>query len=349
MANINYEYLSDINLNDPFFDSLRVDYQEFNSWFIRKSQEEESAFTFYVDGLLNSFLYLKFEEESHHDINPPMPLNHRLKIGTLKIDAHGTKLGERFIKKIFDLATENNINEIYVTVFAKHIGLISLFTTFGFYFYGVKSTLNGDESVYVKRFNNIRDDILLDFPMVKFSGVNKHVLSIYPKFHSKLFPDSILNNESYSLLNDISPTNSIHKMYICAMSGVTNFRGGDIVLIYRTSDGLGLAKYRSVVTSVCTIQEVKNMYDFNDINEYLQYCEPYSIFSEQELRSFFNTKKYPFIIKMVYNLAFKKRVINDYLANSLMIRPSYWGVFSISNDQFLNICRKGEINENLIY
>lgn len=349
MANISYEYLSNIKLKDPFFDSLKEDYQRFTEWFMKKSDEGKAVFTFYIHNNLNAFLFLKFEDEEHTDIAPSLPQKRRLKVGTFKIDAHGTKLGERFIKKIFDVAIENGIEEVYVTIFPKHLGLISLLTTFGFHKHGIKSTSDGIEDVYIKRFNHLVGDILLDYPIVKFTDVKKHVLSIYPKFHTQLFPESILNNENYDLLNDCSPTNSIHKMYICAMDGVLNFQKGDLIAIYRSSDGKGPAKYRSVVTSVCTVEEVVHMNEFNDEAEYMEYCKPYSIFKDLELKNFYKTKKYPYIIKMIYNIAFKKRVINDYLANTLMIRPQYWGVFPVSDDNFLKICREGRINEELLY
>jgi len=349
MANISYEYLSNIKLEDPFFDSLKEDYQKFIEWYMKKSDVDEAAYTFYVNNRLNAFLYLKIENEEHLDISPPLPKKRRIKVGTFKIDAHGTKLGERFIKKIFDVAIESATEEVYVTIFPKHVGLILLLKTFGFHKYGIKSTSDGIEDVYIKRFHNLVGDILLDYPIVKFANVNKYVLSIYPKFHTQLFPESILNNEDYDLLNDCSPTNSIHKLYICAMDGVLNFQRGDLILIYRSSDGQGPAKYRSVVTSVCTVEEVVNMEQFNNEDEYLEYCQPYSIFKDFELKNFYKMRKYPYIIKMVYNIAFKKRVINDYLANTLGIKPNYWGVFPITDDNFLKVCEEGRIDETLLY
>jgi hypothetical protein len=348
MANIEVKEFSQINLNDPFFESLKKDYAEFESWYNKKSLHGEKAYVLYGDMGLTAFLYLKIEDEAIVDIMPVLPAKRRLKIGTFKIDAHGTKLGERFIKKIIDNATENEIDEIYVTAFVKHSGLITLLNTFGFDSFGTKNTTNGEEQVYIKRIGKIRNSILKDYPIMQADNINKHVLSIYPKFHSQLFPDSILNNETYDLLQDISHTNSIHKIYICGMEGVTNFQNGDLVLIYRTSDGQGAAYYRSVITSLCVIEEVKNIAEFRDIEEYLTYCKPYSIFSDLELKSFYLTKKYPYIIKMTYNAAFKRRVTNGCLVSELGITPSYWGVFRVSDDEFTRIIREGGVNESLI-
>lgn len=206
-----------------------------------------------------AFLYLKIEDEIDENIFPQLEAKKRLKVGTFKIDAHGTKLGERFIKKIFDIALFKKVDEIYVTIFEKHKGLINLLETFGFYKHGTKITSNGTELVLIKKFINIKNNILKDYPIVQTEYKSKFVLSIMPKFHTMLFSDSILNNESVDILKDTSYTNSIHKIYICAMQGVQNFNNGDLVLIYRINDYKGSARYRSVVTSVCVIEEVLNI------------------------------------------------------------------------------------------
>jgi len=75
-----------------------------------------------------------------------------VKLGTFKIDAHGTKLGERFIRVMFDYACRNRINEIYVTIFDKHVSLISLLTKYGFELVSRKNktTKDGQEGVYFK-------------------------------------------------------------------------------------------------------------------------------------------------------------------------------------------------------
>lgn len=348
MANIEARFFKDIDLNDRFFDSLKADYQEFFDWYERKSAENKRAFTLYEEGELLAFLYLKVEDEVDKGIIPSFETKKRLKIGTFKIDAHGTKLGERFIKKIFDIAVFKKIDEIYVTIFEKHTGLINLFKTFGFYEYGTKTTDNGTESVFVKNIFNLKNDILKDYPIVQTVNKNKFALSIYPKYHTRLFSDSILNNENVNILEDASHTNSIHKIYICGMQGVQNFHHGDLILIYRTSDGQGPARYRSVITSVCVVEEVIDMYHFSSEDEYLKYCEPHSIFTEDELRGFYKTKKYPYIIKMTYNIAFKKRVTNGQLQDEFGISPNYWGVFRVTDEQFNKIIKAGVVDESII-
>ena len=93
---------SSIDLEDHFFDSLKKDYDGFEKWFHKKGHEQ--AFVRYdEDNHLQGFLYLKDESDSIDDkIKPLMPPKKRLKVGTFKIDAHSTRLGECFVKKIMD-------------------------------------------------------------------------------------------------------------------------------------------------------------------------------------------------------------------------------------------------------
>jgi hypothetical protein len=125
--NLRLTKFTDVNLNDPFFDSLKNQYKEFSDWFTKKANE----FVYVVDdeniGGIRGFLYLKIEEGKIGDVDPPLKPARRLKVGTLKIVAHGTKLGERVIKKIFDHAIQERVEEIYVTVFDTHESLIKLF------------------------------------------------------------------------------------------------------------------------------------------------------------------------------------------------------------------------------
>ena len=348
MSYIEYKVFSEIDLQDSFFDTLKEDYVEFSNWYQRKAQENAKSFVLYENNELLAFLYLKIERDRVEDVNPPLEAKRRLKVGTFKVDAHGTKLGERFIKRIFDTAIDKKIDEIYLTIFDKHGSLINIFKNFGFFECGRKTTDNGIEIVLIKKIGKLKDDILKDYPIVQMENKSIYGLSIYPEFHTRLFSDSILNNESVDIIKDVSHTNSIHKIYLCSMQGVTAFKRGDIILIYRTSDGQGHARFRSVITSVCIIEESINIHRFKTLDDFLNYCRPYSIFTDDELNMFYRTKKYPYIIKMTYNLAFKKRVTNGYLKDYIGLNPSYWGVFEVSRIQFNQIIKVGEVNESLI-
>ena len=345
---------SDIDLNDSFFDSLRASYPEFNEWYNKKAAAGATAYFYYVDNELKDFLYLKIEEEELSDLTPALPAKKRLKVGTFKVDndnRHTTR-GERFMKKIMDMAIAEDVDEIYVTMFpTKELqGLIRMFEKFGFSHIADKPHEGGNaEYVLIKDMTTHVDDFKLDYPFVKKASSNKYVLSIVPEFHTHLFPDSILKNEKkYDLIQDVSETNSIYKIYLCWMQGTRNLKAGDKLIIYRTSDEKGKAYYRSVCTSVCTVCEVKTYRDFENEEEFIKYTNRYSVFKEHELRRWYKNKKYFIVIKMVYNIAFTKKVINMVMKEQVGLNPKYWGFFKLTDAQFDKLLELGEIDERYI-
>lgn len=345
---------SDINLNDSFFDSLRASYPEFNEWYNKKAAAGATAYCYYVDNELKDFLYLKIEEEELSDLTPALPAKKRLKVGTFKVDndnRHTTR-GERFMKKIMDMAIAEDVDEIYVTMFPTEElqGLIRMFEKFGFSHIADKPHEGGNaEYVLIKDMTTHVDDFKLDYPFVKKASSNKYVLSIVPEFHTHLFPDSILKNErKYDLIQDVSETNSIYKIYLCWMQGTRNLKAGDKLIIYRTSDEEGKAYYRSVCTSVCTVCEVKTYRDFENEEEFIKYTNRYSVFKEHELRRWYKNKNYFIVIKMVYNIAFTKKVINMVMKEQVGLNPKYWGFFKLTDAQFDKLLELGEIDERYI-
>ncbi len=123
---INYKVLSvtkklfgELNLKDSFFDSFREDYVGFDKWFNAKANE--TAYVTLNDKSILSFLYIKPEErdENYSNITPLFAEKKRLKVGTFKVVSNGVRLGERFLKIIFDNALKNKVEEIYLTIFDK--------------------------------------------------------------------------------------------------------------------------------------------------------------------------------------------------------------------------------------
>ncbi len=344
---ISLKKFSEVDIKDTFFDTLRNDYEGFDIWFNKKACEGDSAYVQYDDGKLQAFLYLKDETGELTDIEPSRPACKRLKVGTFKIEAHKTKLGERFVKKITDTAIYNDYDEVYVTIYPKHEGLVRILKKYGFEESGKKK----EELVLVKDMKRMTGDIIKDFPMIRTTGKKKYVLSIYPKYHTRLFPDSILRNEEVSkeeLIKDISYTNSIHKIYLCFMPQTAQLKRGDLVAIYRTNDGLGPARFRSVITSVCQIEEVKTKSNFVDIDEFINYTNYYSIFDKTELAQWYR-KNDLVVIKMSYNIALSKRVTRGQLLDEVGIPADiYWGFFELTDAQFNAILKKGNVNENII-
>ncbi len=341
----------EINLDDPFFNSLKEDYVEFEEWFKRKG--DERAFLFEDKDGIQAFLYLKVENEELSSVSPPLPLKKRIKIGTLKINPRGTKFGDRFIKKAIDCALFNSIDELYVTVFSKHQKLIEILEGYGFVNIGSKTTFNGTENVMMKSIHpthfNTTLPIRHNYPLIN-RKVQSHLLGIKPEFHTRLFPDSILNTENpEQVIKDVSYSNSIEKVYICKMSKVSNIKPGDNIVIYRMKENGKIAEYSAVATSICTAIEVKSKYEFKDDDDLVEYCRKTSIFNEEEIRKFYKENSQVIVIKMLYCYALPKRPIRKDLINLATIdRNDYWGIIHLTERQFDKILELGEVNESII-
>ena len=105
LNNIVNRLFREVDLKDSFFQSLREDYADFDSWFQRK-QDENAYVQYDFQHRITGFLYLKVEKGIVDDVTPGIVENRVLKVGTFKIDAHGTKMGEQFVKIILDRAVE---------------------------------------------------------------------------------------------------------------------------------------------------------------------------------------------------------------------------------------------------
>lgn len=89
------------------------------------------------------------------------------------------------------------------------------------------------------------------------------------------------------------------------MSDTAKLQRGDIIAIYRTKRRQRLTRYRSVITSICQIEEVKTNKDFATVEDFLAYTNFYSIFDSEELKQWYQQKNC-YILKMTYNIALTK-------------------------------------------
>ncbi|MGV7197652.1 N-acetyltransferase [Xanthomonas axonopodis] len=337
-----------IELADPFFDSLKAGYAEFPIWFQRKA--EDWAYVFYGDlGTVEGFLYLKIESDAVEDTAPPLPPARRVKVGTFKVNPHGTRLGERFVKKLFDHALHVDAAEIYVTAFPEHTALLALFARYGFEHRANKTSPNGTELVLVRTLQAPYQDVTTSYPLIPFGRNSAYLLALYPQWHTRLLPDSILRSEDDNIVQDISHANSIHKVYLAAMPGMEALRRGDLLLIYRTSDGQGSAYYRSVATSICVVEEYRTIHSFSSLNEFMGYCRPYSVFTDDELAQFWARKNYPHVVRFTYNVALSRRPNRKVLIENVGLNAdARWGFMPLTHSQLLSIAQLGNVHESLI-
>lgn len=348
---VNYKVLAvkkvdfaEVNINDEFFDSFRIDYKEFNSWFNGKS--EDPCYVCYSDGHLTAFLFVKIENETENysNINPVFEPKRRLKIGTLKVTGNGYKIGERFLKTIFDNAIQFKVKEIYVTLFTKRPEqeqLIDMLEEWGFIYYGLKTTKNGEEKVYIRAFDR-ETPINLENPKLTFPFLSrktdKYIIKIEPQYHTELFPDSINTREDIKKYTENEPhRNRISKVYI-SHSYDRNLKSGDLLIIYRIGETTP-KKYSSTITTICIVENVQN--NFNSFDDFFEACNRRTMISREELEvEWWNKfpKNRPFVINFLYahSLPTPKPTLDDLnrlgIISDILNMPR--GFIKITNEQF---------------
>lgn len=348
VLNVQKSRFGKIDLNDTFFNSLKEDYAGFDKWFIKKYDEEAYITINSNNGMLLSFLYLKVEDENENysNINPRFSSKRRLKIGTFKVISNGFRLGERFMKIIFDNALKNHVQEIYVTVYDKRPEqrrLIDLLEQWGFVLWGTKGE---GELVYVRDFSpqfNI-DNLKSCFPYIS-KGKQAYIVPIYPEYHTELLPDSILNTESpEEFIEDFPHRNCINKVYVSrALEPYPSV--GDILIFYRTG-----GYYKSVVTTIGEVQEIK--FDFQNEDEFIVYCRKKSVYPEQSLRDMWRySRKKPFVVNFLCAYSFPHRInmkelIDLGVLSSVNDAPR--GFRPINREQFEAILKETKSDESFI-
>lgn len=337
-----------INLSDDFFSSLKEDYFGFDKWFIKKFDEEAYITVNSNNGLLLSFLYLKVEgnDENYKNISPAFAPKKRLKVGTFKVINNGFRLGERFMKIIFDNALKNKVDEIYVTIFDKRDEqrrLIDLLEQWGFVLWGKK---DDNELVYVRDFSKKTDEKHLKqcYPFVSRNN-NRFIVPIYPDYHTELLPDSILNTESpEEFIEDFPHRNGINKVYV-SRALTPHPKSGDILIFYRTG-----GYYKSVVSTVGVVKEVK--YDFKDENDFVLYCQKSSVFPEDQLRAMWRYQSSkPFVVRFLYVYSFPHRInMKELIDLGVLggVNDPPRGFKPITKEQFNNILKATKSDESFI-
>lgn len=311
-AFINYEYLYNVELEDEFFDSLKVDYKGFEIWYKKKSREGNKAYiTRYPNNKIGSFLMLKVEDENedYSRFKEPFKKGLRLKVATFKVANTGNKIGESYIKIIINEALKNKVDEIYVTVFEKQEALIKLFSEYGFVQKTTQITEKADgsfeeELVLVKSMNDNT------YPNFDWSNKNAFIVPIQQQYHEMLFPESETSTQlSFGDLQGVnSYANTIKKAYICKAQ-TQQIKPGDILLFYASENK----------RSITTIGIVDNVFsNFTTPEDLYAMAIKRTVYSLQEIKSNFayNSK----LILFKYYRTLKKPITYNSLIETKLLK-----------------------------
>jgi len=279
---LKWESLHNINLKDPFFDSLKAEYPSFEKWFTDKSREGRKAWVHFEDSHVSALLIPKAENEAVAS-TPPLPAGRRLKISTFKVERQGRKIGELFIKLSVKFCLKNGISEMYLTHYTKsEDNLAGLLSEYGFQ----KHAKLGSEDLYLKRMLPDAEAKSLSpsevgrryYPSF-YDGVmvKKFVVPIQPQYHERLFTDY---SERQTTMDEhlgefIVEGNTISKAYLCH-SQMERISKGDLLLFYRSQDWKKLTTVGVLEnvyfrqTNPSKIEETvrnRTVYSFNELQE----------------------------------------------------------------------------------
>ena len=359
VLNVEKSYFGKIDLKDTFFDSFRDDYPEFENWFKKKSNEP--IYVSMADGKVCSFLYLKIEgkDENYNDIEPIFSQKKkRLKIGTFKVALNGYRLGERFLKIVFDNAIKQKVNEIYVTIFDKRDDqkrLINLLEEWGFNKWGIKKSTG--ELVYVRDFTPKFEinDPRKTYPFISPKNNRIFIVPIWPDYHTELLPDSILRTESPDNFKEDKPhRNAISKTYI-SRSLNRDIKKGDILLFYRTAEKDKSAHYSALITTIGLVED--KIDNFKNEKEFIEKARKRSVFSDEKLKEWWNYNKdfRPFLINFlhIYSLTPEQRskLIRKRLLELNILtgeKNELRGLKEITKENFITIIKEANIDESFI-
>lgn len=233
----------ELNINDPIFDGLKADYDDFVGWFERAARSQRDALLIDGDEEHAALAILKREPTGEHGLPGP-----QLKVSTFKVaDGYsGQKYGELLLKAIFEQAHVEGDVGLYVTVFDKQEALIALLGDFGFLpLNGVRTGIG--ELVFAKAqggapepgMSALEQHIRHGPPWLTWDDTTPFAVPIEPKWHRMLFPDAEPDDDalfSATLGLTVQPFgNALRKAYLCN-APTRLLQPGDPLLFYRSSD-----------------------------------------------------------------------------------------------------------------
>jgi hypothetical protein len=202
----------------------------------------------------------------------------------------GLKLGEQLLKQVLWHAQRNGYDTVYVTAFPKQKELIRLLEEYGFF--GSSVAANG-ERLFEKAIIHGApalfpgEDVLVGAHRIypcyfDDPTIRKFVISIWPSYHAKLFPEAAMDRETAAQSTD-RPGNTIKKVYLCN-SPNNQLRAGDLIFFYVTKNG---SKFSQTVATLGVVESVQIATNIRDVR---RLTAKRSVFLDEELVDWVKTK-----------------------------------------------------------
>ena len=301
-----------LDLEDSFFDDFKRDYSPYYKTWFRKKSNDEVYIALDKTKQLRGLLKLKLEDikEDYSDIKPLFKPAQRLKICSFKAHFTAQKLGQRFMRIVFETAMSYRVDEIYVTIFANSIikgRLIGMLEQWGFKLWGKKSCIfkssDKEEEVYVR---NFRKNITLQashcFPY-HTSKNRVFLLPIYKSYASMLIPPIQVIGEKEI---DIEPVKQAIRKVVIVHNDNKEIREGSVLLFYQKSESIR----NGHLLGVGIVERVYR--EFHNENQFINRCKKRSTLLSSSLREcWLRAEQKPIVIEFLYAYYFKENISGE--------------------------------------
>lgn len=336
------DFIYNLKLSDPIFDTLKEDYEEFEGWFKKISRQGRKCWVHYnPDGTLGALLIYKIEDEPLDTI-PSFPKKKREKISTFIVRHIGQKIGELFIKLAVDIAIKHKTEEIYLTHFTKPDDrLVELITEYGFI---MAARNQRGEEIFIKKIYADPAKVA-GLPPLEISReyypsfydgstVSKYFIPIWPENHERLFTD--FKGSRQTKLPEHSGTfivegNTIKKAYLSHTKN-KHISPGDLVFFYRSKD-------LKMITSIGVIETIHRGLKAND--EIMRIVGKRTVYSRDEIDGM---RKPVTIIMFRHHLHVKNPVSYKRLKELKILTFAPQSITKISEENYINLIEASGID-----
>lgn len=276
-----------LDLRQPIFDSLRIDYPEFDDWIRTKVAPDPGRRVWVVEDANGEYRAIAIVKLT--DDHPLVPARKPMKISTFKVDerSEGEKLGELLLKTVLGWASTKHVKSMFVTVIkdeAKYL-LVHFLENFGFEELG-RLPEEDNEWVFEKELRP-RDDVPTDplafhikyGPPAISSDSDVYVVPIQPQWYGGLFPDSPREDDDAALfdMTELFPFgNALRKAYL-SNANLKDLPPGALLLFYRSAGG------RNEIGAVRAVGVVERAIRSSDPSEVLAFVGRRTVYSADEV------------------------------------------------------------------
>jgi hypothetical protein len=341
------DYVYNLDLGDPFFDSLRAEYSGFDDWFKTVASVATKCWVYLMkDGRIGALLIRKIEDEAI-DSTPPMQKSKRLKICSLKVGPTDYKIGELFIKLAGQYAVNNGINEIYLTHFTRPDpdDLAELIAEYGFQVVGRNRR---GEDIYLKQLLPDKENAIKLTPteiskrywpcFYDGPNVKKFIIPIRPVYHDRLFVELKEQVSLFEMAGEfIVEGNTIKKAYLCH-SKSKKILPGSVLLFYRS-------QRKQALTALGVVEQMYT--GIQDRDSILSLIDKRTVYSAVEIARMLE-KPTTLILFTWHCYLSKSMPLNRLQAIGALSAPPQ-SIVEVSHEVYLRLKAEGGIDERLAF